>query len=71
MSESAVSPNPVESPALAPTQIHSKVGAQAAAASLAVVLLWGVGLTGIVIPLEVGAAVTGLIGFAAGYLAKS
>ena len=65
------SPNPVESPPLAAAQVHSKVGAQAAAAALTVVLLWGIGLTGVEIPVEVGAAITGLIGFAAGYIAKS
>jgi hypothetical protein len=64
-------PNPVESPPLAPTQVHSKVGAGAVGGATSVVILWGIGLTGVSIPLEVGGAITTLISFAFGYIASS
>lgn len=71
MENKEASPNPVESPPLAPGQIHSKVGAGAIAGSLAAIVLWGVGLAGIEMPPEIAVAVATVLISAAGWLAKS
>lgn len=70
MSES-VSPNPVESPPLAATQVHSKVGAGAFAGALAILAVWGIESAGVVVPTEPAIAISVVFTFVAGYFAKS
>lgn len=70
MSETA-SPNPVESPPLASTQIHSKVGAGAAAGALAILTVWGLQSAGIAVPDAPAIAIGTVYAFIAGYSAKS
>lgn len=71
MSEPEVSPNPVESPPLASTQVHSKVGAGAVAGAVTVLIVWGLGSAGIEVPPEPAVAFGTVFSFIAGYLAKS
>jgi hypothetical protein len=66
-----VAPNPVESPPLAPTQVHSKVGAGALGGAIAVLVVYGVGLLGLEPPAEVAVAFGTVLTFVAGYVAKS
>lgn len=70
MSET-VSPNPVESPPLAPTQVHSKVGAGAIGAAFAVVFVWVLTSSGIEVPEPVSVAIGSIFFSAAGWFAKS
>ena len=67
----AVEPNPVESPPLAATQIHSKVGAAAAAGAVSVLLIYGLSLAGVDVPAEPAVAMGTILSFVAGYFAKS
>jgi hypothetical protein len=71
MTVKSESPNPVESPALAPAQIHSKVGAAAVAGALSVLVVYGASLAGVDIPSEPAVALGTILSFLAGYLAKS
>lgn len=71
MSEVAATPNPVESPPLAATQVHSKVGGAAIGIHLAVVTVWAMSEFGLQMPDPVAIAVGGLFGAVAGYIAKS
>ena len=64
-------PNPVESPPLASTQIHSKVGAGAIGGAVSVLGIYALERGGIVLPVEVGAALTTVVSFVFGYFAKS
>jgi hypothetical protein len=64
-------PNPVESPPLAPAQIHSKVGAAAIAGSFSVLVIYGLSLAGVDVPPEPAVAIGTLLSFIAGYIAKS
>jgi len=64
-------PNPVESPPLAPSQVHSKVGAGAFAGALTVLAVWGIDSAGIDIPAEAAVALSVVFSFIAGYIAKS
>jgi len=69
--EAEVAPNPVESPPLAATQVHSKVGGAAIGIHLAVVTVWTLSEFGLEMPDPVAVAVGGLFGAVAGYIAKS
>lgn len=71
MADPTPAPNPVESPPLGPTQIHSKVGAGALAGSVTVLIVWAIQTRGWEIPIESVAALTTVISFVAGYLARS
>ena len=51
-------------------QVASKVGAGAAAGALSVLIVWGLSAV-VVVPVEVAAAITTLLGFGAGWLAKA
>ena len=51
-------------------QVASKVGAGAAAGALAVVLVWGLGFA-VAVPNEVAVAITTILTFGAGWLAKA
>lgn len=51
-------------------QVASKVGAGAAAGALSVVVVWGIGFA-LVVPNEVAVAITTLLVFGAGWLAKA
>lgn len=64
-------PNPVESPPLAASQIHSKVGAGAAAGALAILTVWGLQSAGLDVPDAPAIAIGTVYAFIAGYLAKS
>jgi hypothetical protein len=66
-----VAPNPVESPPLAPTQIHSKVGGAAIGGAIAIIGVWVATLFGADMPIEVGIAIGTLSSVAVGYIAKS
>jgi hypothetical protein len=52
------------------TQVASKVGAGAVGGSVALVLVWAAGLTGLEIPTEVGMAFGTILMFVFGWIAK-
>jgi hypothetical protein len=65
-------PNPVENPPLAPTQIHSKVGAGAIGGAVAVLVVYGLQHFGHMDPPDTVAVALGtVISFVFGYFAKS
>jgi len=64
-------PNPVESPPLAATQIHSKVGAGAFAGALAILGVWGLTSAGVDVPTEPAMAIGTVLSFIVSYFAKS